>query len=129
MSDDMARLQRRFGKSYALGDAIFTQGEKGSELFIVLAGAVEFAVVDEDGERHPLGRAGPGDLFGEMSCFSDEPRSATASAIQPTTVLRFERAAAVELVSTRPDFAMKVVRTLAARLRAHLGTDSPHATS
>lgn len=114
-------LRERFGQTYQLGQEIFQQGDAGGDLFIVMQGAVEFDAAGADGERHPIRTAGPGELFGEMSCFGDRVRSATATALQETTVLRLNREAATQLVEARPAFAMLVIRTLAERLRASLG--------
>lgn len=125
--EELAGLEQRFGVAYQPGQPVFAQDESGSELFVVLAGAVEFVVVDPVGGRHTLGRVGPGDLFGEMSCFSGEPRSATATAVEATRLLRFDRTVALELVRTRPEFGLKVIRTLAARLRRHVDVDRPAA--
>jgi CRP-like cAMP-binding protein len=122
---ELGELEQRFGAAYPPGKRVFSQGEPGSELFVVLGGAVEFVVLDPIGAHHALGRAGPGDLFGEMSCFSGEPRSATATAIEPTRLLRFDRKVALELVRTRPEFGLLIVRTLAARLRRHVQSEGP----
>lgn len=34
---------------------------------------------------------GVGDIFGEMAILEEQPRSATATAIEPVTVLHFDR--------------------------------------
>jgi CRP-like cAMP-binding protein/Fe-S-cluster-containing dehydrogenase component/ferredoxin len=48
------------------------------------------ATVDLD-LRNPVARLGPGDLFGEMTCLSFYPRSATVRAIEDTVVLEMLR--------------------------------------
>jgi CRP-like cAMP-binding protein len=118
---DLDALRDRFGQQFKAGDVVFSQGDRRTELFVVLSGTVVFSVRDASGKNQRLPRsAGPGDVFGEMSCFSGEPRSATAVALRDTVALRLSRAAALELVRASPAFGMKVIHTLAARLRANL---------
>jgi CRP-like cAMP-binding protein/formate hydrogenlyase subunit 6/NADH:ubiquinone oxidoreductase subunit I len=40
---------------------------------------------------HPVATLGPGDIFGEMTCMSSYPRSATVRAMEEVTVLEFTR--------------------------------------
>ena len=121
MTGDLGALRERFGQRFAAGEVIFAEDEPGTDLFVVLTGAVVFSVRDGTGKSRRLPRsAGPGDVFGEMSCFSDEPRSATALALRETVALRLSREAALELIRASPAFGLKVIHTLAGRLRANL---------
>ena len=118
---ELDALRERFGQQFKSGEVIFSQDDPGSELFVVLAGAVVFSVRDAAGRSQRLPRsAGPGDVFGEMSCFSHEPRSATAVALRDTIALRLSREVALEIVRASPAFGLKVIHALAARLRANL---------
>jgi CRP-like cAMP-binding protein len=118
---DLDALRDRFGQQFKAGDVVFSQGDRRTELFVVLSGTVVFSVRDAAGKSQRLPRsAGPGDVFGEMSCFSGEPRSATAVALRDTVALRLSREAALQLVRASPAFGMKVIHTLAGRLRANL---------
>jgi CRP-like cAMP-binding protein len=118
---ELDALRERFGQQFKSGEVIFSQDDRGTELFVVLSGSVVFSVRDAAGKSQRLPRsAGPGDVFGEMSCFSDEPRSATALALRDTVALRLSREAALEIVRASPAFGMKVIHALAARLRANL---------
>lgn len=118
---EIGGLRERFGVSFKPGEVIFTQDDPGTELFVVLTGAVVFSARDKSGKAQRMPRsAGPGDVFGEMSCFSDEPRSATAVALRDTSALRLSREAALELTRASPVFGLKVIHALAGRLRATL---------
>src|SRR5437660_897982 len=117
VSDELGHLFHRFGATFKRGDAIVRQGDQAQDLYVVLDGEVEFWTC-ENGQRHVLGPAGPGDVFGEVACFTGLPRSANASATDNAVVLRFDPTAAYELVERSPQIAVRVISTLAARLRA-----------
>lgn len=60
--------------------AIFSQGEQGDGMYIVLAGEVDIFTTDNAGRRHLLGTLAEGDFFGEMALVEDKPRAASAEA-------------------------------------------------
>ena len=56
-------------------------------------------------------------IFGEMALIDSEPRSATAVAITDVELVAISEKQFLFLVSQTPYFALKVMRTLAQRLR------------
>lgn len=74
------------GRRYGEGDPVVKQGEKGVAFYLVLDGTVE---VRRNGRR--LASLGPGDFFGEMALFRDQPRSADVVAVRPTRCLVLSR--------------------------------------
>lgn len=105
-------LCRRYGTRYDAGDVIVHEQEPTTDLYFVLSGEVEFSAGDR-----VLGRGGRGTLFGEVSCFGGLPRSATATAAGDAVLLKFDQATAMQLVSTSPRFALRIIQTLGDRLR------------
>ena len=73
--------------SYGAGDEVFAQGERAKALFLVQSGSVKIHQTANDGESIEITRLGPGSHFGEMSFLDGEPRSANATALEPTTIL------------------------------------------
>lgn len=61
------------------GQRVVTEGDAGDEAFIIVAGRL---VVFREGGGRPevLARLGPGDVFGEMAVFTQQPRSASVAA-------------------------------------------------
>ena len=57
------------------------------------------------------------DIFGEMALIDSEPRSATALAVTDVELVAVSEKQFLFLVSQTPYFALKVMRTLAQRLR------------
>ena len=60
---------------FAFGDQVFTEGEPGDALYLVVEGTVK---VHQGGKQ--LAQLGPRDVFGEMAVLDSEPRSATVTA-------------------------------------------------
>jgi len=71
---------------YEPGDVIFSQGDLGDSLFLILEGEVA-AEIEENGERRVVASMGPGEQFGEMALLSRQPRSATVRCTKSMTAL------------------------------------------
>jgi hypothetical protein len=112
-SIDRLMVTRHYGK----GESIFRKGDVGAELYVVLEGEVRIHL-DHDGHEVTLARHGPSKVVGEMSVFDDEPRSASAQAVENTTcrVLRRDRMQAI--VHEHPEVLLEFVKNLSQRLRA-----------
>ena len=97
---------------FAAGDRIFVQDDEGSWMYVVRTGKVNITTYGT-----VLESVGPNGIFGEMALIDGSPRSATAVASEPTEVAPIDRAAFAHLVRQDPDFALQVMRLLAARIR------------
>ena len=65
--------------AYAAGETIFSQGDLGTEMFIIQEGEVHI-VKHINNESHLLSRLEKGDFFGEMALLESVPRTADAVA-------------------------------------------------
>lgn len=70
-------------RDYQANEVIFRQGEPGRCAYIIESGRVQVSV-RKDGEDLPLTTLGEGEIFGEMAIIDRLPRSATATALEPT---------------------------------------------
>jgi cAMP-dependent protein kinase regulator len=105
------------------GDVLFRQGDPGDTLYVVEHGAVAASV---DGPpRRELGRLGEGAVFGEIALLTDQPRSATITALQPTRLVAFDRKAVGETLAAEPRATAVLVDFLRQRLLANLVASSP----
>src|SRR5689334_16272023 len=77
------------------GDVIFNQGDEGSSLFIIEEGAVEIAY-GEGKAKVVLSTLFSGQYFGELSLFDGSPRSATATALKHSELIRLDRDSLVD---------------------------------
>src|SRR5688500_19197883 len=81
---------------------IFKEGDPGDGIYVIRSGQVQISALIEQKERRVLGRLGPGDFFGEMAVLDSEPRSATASTEQPTSLYFIPRESMLALLETSP---------------------------
>jgi len=72
---------------YKKGEPLATQGEIGSELFIISEGLVEVTIRERSNPRVVV-NLGTGQLIGEMSLVDRGPRSATVRAIHDPTIVQ-----------------------------------------
>lgn len=99
-------------KRFQSGDTIFSQGDDGDLVYVVVEGKVSILVSDKEVET--IGLHG---IFGEMALVDREPRSATAKAAGPTELAVISEDSFVELVRKSPVFSLYVMRQMASRLR------------
>lgn len=100
----------------AEGSVLFRAGDSGDLMYAVIEGEVEIAI---DGQV--VETLGPGHVFGEMALLASEPRSATVTARTECVVVPIPQREFLFLVDEHPTFALKVMRTLAERLRNRSG--------
>ena len=68
------------------------------------------------GERS-ITHLGPGSTVGELAALVPEPRSASVTALEPTTLLRIDRPLLEELLADRPALAAGIIAALVAMVR------------
>ncbi len=95
------------------GGLIFREGEAADELFVIKSGQVRIQVGNKTMADLPADT-----IFGEMALIDNEPRSATATALTDVELVPVSEKQFLFLVSQTPNFALKVMRTLAQRLRS-----------
>jgi CRP/FNR family transcriptional regulator, cyclic AMP receptor protein len=97
---------------HGAGERIFVEGDDGRCMYVVRSGQVSIT-------KHGmvLERVGPNGIFGEMALIDGSPRSATATAVEPTEIAPIDKSAFDHLVRRNPDFALRVMRLLVDRLR------------
>lgn len=69
----------------AAGHLIFQEGDPGDFTIRIKSGRVEISK-DDQGSKKVLAELGPGDVIGELSVFSNIPRTATATTMEDTVV-------------------------------------------
>jgi CRP-like cAMP-binding protein len=102
--------------TYPAGERIFSQGELGTEMFIIQEGEVEICKT-LGGETHLLSTLEKGDFFGEMAVLDDFPRSADATAKTEVKVLVINGARFDEMLRRNPEIAVRIIRKYSKRLR------------
>lgn len=98
-------------QSFGDGEDLAVQGEMGDALHIIASGTVRV----EAGSTE-IARRGQGDVVGEMSLITRDPRMASLVADGDVHTIRIGRREFESMVHDRPDIAFGVMRVLARRL-------------
>ncbi len=99
------------------GDRIFSEGEHGNLMYILLQGAVDLTMKVDRGETILKTVSSPNDFFGEMALLDDRPRSASAVATRRTRVIAVDGQTFETMILTNGKFALKIIKVLAERIR------------
>jgi CRP/FNR family transcriptional regulator, cyclic AMP receptor protein len=99
------------------GQIVCWQGEPGDSMFVLLDGAVKLVVHSKDGELVELVRHQPPASFGELAVLDGGPRSATAEAVERSTLLVVTRAELLRLLRSEEQVAEALLRSLGRMVR------------
>ncbi len=98
------------------GEVLFEEGDRSTEMYIIGFGAVE--VYRKIGQDHiTLATLRRGDFLGEMALLEGLPRSASARAVQDTSLEVIDSRAFTELIRQSPELPIRMIRKYAFRLR------------
>jgi CRP-like cAMP-binding protein len=104
-------------RTYGASERVFTQGEPGAEMFVIVAGNAEVIHRGSDGRRRRLATLGPGDVVGELAIFREAPRAADVAAGPDGMAGLVIGAATLDrILQERPQIALSLLAALADRL-------------
>jgi len=104
------------GKLYASGEQVVRQGDEGNCMFVVQAGKLEVLREEHDGNVR-VAVMNAGDIFGEMSIFEREVRSATVRALGEARVLTVDKKTFLRRIQEDPPLAFNLVKLMSHRIR------------
>ena len=104
-------------RAYSPGQEIFKEGAEGDGVYVVKDGLVEISALIAPGRRRVFSTISPGDIFGEMAVLDEQPRSATATALEATTVYFLPRRAFLDFMDRSPTTSRATLREISRRLR------------
>jgi CRP/FNR family transcriptional regulator len=108
-----ASRPRRFPR----GALIFSEGDDGDSLYVVVEGKVKVFRTATDGRENMLAVLGPGEMFGELSLFDPGPRTATVAAITDCHLTSVAHESLRPWLTGRPELSEQLLQALARRLR------------
>jgi CRP-like cAMP-binding protein len=91
-------------REYETGSAIFSQGDAADAVYYVQTGQVKLTVVSTSGKEAVIAYLPEKSFFGEGSLAGQPDRISTASALQPSTIVRIEKTVMLSLLRT-PGFS------------------------
>ena len=95
------------------GEVLFTAGDVADSAFIVQEGT--FTLTARQGEGGESAVVGRGTLLGEMALLTETVRPVTATAKEPSTVLRIPRTLFLKMLEGYPEAAEKLRDLIASR--------------
>jgi CRP-like cAMP-binding protein len=83
----------------------------------VRTGRIKISTFSSEGKEAVFTVHGPGEVFGELALLDSAPRSATATALEPSRLLAIDRSSFVAFLREQPDAALILLSELTARVR------------
>jgi CRP/FNR family transcriptional regulator len=96
---------------------IFHEGDPGDALHVVVVGRVKITRESTEGEEAIVATLGAGESFGELVLLDGAPRSATATAMEPTETVTLTRTEFQALVDGGSPFRWSLLGGVAHRIR------------
>jgi CRP-like cAMP-binding protein len=115
-------LQRSEILTHPAGTVLAQEGEVGGPLFVLVDGS---ARVTRRALRDPLAELHSGEVFGELSLVTDDPRSATVTATADAQILSLTREAMHDLIKLHPPLLLRVLAIARDRMVDALAKTSP----
>lgn len=116
--DDLQSLDAQLrSRKISAGEHLFSEGDPGDCLYILVAGKMTISRSNEKGEAVLLAQLDAGQPVGEMALLDELPRSATAVASEDCELLRLDKLRFHSLVMQRPQILLGMCKVLATRLR------------
>ena len=115
---ELARVTRR--RMVREGQALWRQGEVGREVFFVVDGSVATSLRVPGDRTIELGRAGPGEILGEIALLDGRGHTLGAHVTETATLLALGRLDFAALLVTQNPAAFGLRRRLASHLIARL---------
>ncbi|MCS4484742.1 Crp/Fnr family transcriptional regulator [Gleimia sp. 6138-11-ORH1] len=116
--EQQASLHAKMGHStLRRGEVLFEEGDPGTRLYIITEGKIKLGHTSPDGRENLLAVLGPGEIIGELTLFDPGPRSTTATAVSPVTLLYLDHADLVTTLYNNPSMSKHMLRALARRMR------------
>lgn len=130
VADDFLASARLRG--FGAGDRLYTEGEPGDCVYLLVSGKVKMTHRGPGGTEVPHAMAGPGELIGELTVLTGGGRKATATAVCATVAASPEPGGLEEWLERHPAAAFRMMELLIGRVRrmnalmdVQLGADVP----
>ncbi|HAF07407.1 MAG: cyclic nucleotide-binding domain-containing protein [bacterium] len=105
----------KFEKTFLKGELLFKQGDPPDEVYLVKSGKIE-VFVNEGENKKRLNIVTEGEFLGEMAIIDGRPRSASAAALEDSTVIIIDRKTLLKQMEVDPLLGA-LITTLVRRLR------------
>lgn len=102
---------------HAAGGVIFVPRAHPENVFVLISGLVRIYRASRRGEEITFGYIHPGEAFGELAAFSDEPRESFAAAVEPSRVMRVKREEFATAIRAKSSAVFSIARQIEGRFK------------
>jgi CRP/FNR family cyclic AMP-dependent transcriptional regulator len=115
--DELAVLAQQVElRSFAAKQRIYKAGEAHGPAYIMLEGAVEVTLIDEDGQEVVFSEPKHGDVFGFASMLEGTPHHTTAIALEATACIEVDRNDISALLAAKPQAGLDMLTVIAGEI-------------
>ena len=101
------------------GTVLFTEGDPGDRLYIVLSGKVKLSRRSRDGREGLMALLGPTDHFGDFELLDGGPRAAAATVVSDARLAVLPKPVLDRWVALHPHVAEQLLGVIARGIRGH----------
>jgi CRP-like cAMP-binding protein len=99
------------------GEIIFNEGATANFYYQLVSGRIRWVNINDEGKEFLQVIIEPGECFGELPLFDDEPYAATAIADTDAMLIRLHRSSFKDLIKENPEIHLSFSKLLTQRLR------------
>lgn len=100
------------------GSTLMAQGEPGESMYLTVSGRLRAYVRGDDGQQRRVADMGRGQVIGEISLFTDAPRSATVVAVRDSVLVRLTKSVFKTLLASSAQVSIALTRQIIQRLQS-----------
>ncbi len=99
------------------GEVLMEQGESGDSAYLCISGRLRVYLRGEGGSQRMVREMASGEVIGEMSLYTGEPRSATVVALRDSVLVKLDKPHFDELLALSPQASITFTRQIIGRLQ------------
>lgn len=98
-------------------EVIFHKGDAGLGMMAVVSGRIKISSAAGRDKEVVLNIIDPGEVFGEIALLDGKPRTADATAMEPTELLVLDRRDFLPMIERHPQVCLRIINVLCERIR------------
>jgi CRP/FNR family transcriptional regulator, cyclic AMP receptor protein len=117
--DELAVLSQQVElRDFAANQRIYKAGEPSGPAYVMLSGAVEVTLIDEDGQELIFSQPRHGDFFGFASMLEGVAHQTTAIALEPSSCIEVDRNDITVLLQTKPMAGLDMLTVMSTEIHS-----------